>query len=93
MYYFQVWDIRSGMCTQTFTGHESDINAVSVSLFKTYFDFLTQRGRICSTTKSFEQCDFFIVCLTIATLFSLSEYILIEYSCENNWIFIIEIIC
>ena len=26
----QLWDIRSGMCRQTFTGHESDINAVSV---------------------------------------------------------------
>ena len=29
----QVWDIRTGMCTQTFTGHESDINAVSVSTY------------------------------------------------------------
>lgn len=24
----KVWDIRSGRCVQTFTGHESDINAV-----------------------------------------------------------------
>ena len=28
----QLWDIRSGVCRQTFTGHETDINAVSVSL-------------------------------------------------------------
>ena len=34
----QLWDIRSGQCHQTFTGHESDINAVSVSnqLFLVY---------------------------------------------------------
>jgi WD40 repeat protein len=24
----KVWDIRTGRCVQTFTGHESDINAV-----------------------------------------------------------------
>jgi len=24
----KVWDLRSGKCTQTFTGHEADINAV-----------------------------------------------------------------
>lgn len=29
----QIWDIRDGMCKQTFTGHESDINAVSVSAY------------------------------------------------------------
>lgn len=27
----QLWDVRDGLCKQTFTGHESDINAVSVS--------------------------------------------------------------
>jgi len=26
----QLWDIRDGMCKQTFTGHESDINAITV---------------------------------------------------------------
>lgn len=25
----KLWDIRSGKATQTFTGHESDINAVT----------------------------------------------------------------
>ena len=25
----KLWDIRTGRATQTFTGHESDINAVS----------------------------------------------------------------
>ena len=28
--FFQLWDIRDGMCKQTFPGHESDINAVTV---------------------------------------------------------------
>lgn len=28
----KLWDIRSGKATQTFTGHESDINAVSYVL-------------------------------------------------------------
>ena len=28
---FQLWDIRDGMCKQTFPGHESDINAVTVN--------------------------------------------------------------
>jgi hypothetical protein len=27
---FQLWDVRDGQCKQTFTGHESDINAVTV---------------------------------------------------------------
>jgi hypothetical protein len=27
----QLWDVRDGICKQTFTGHESDINAVTVS--------------------------------------------------------------
>lgn len=31
MCHLQIWDIRDGMCKQTFTGHESDINAVAVS--------------------------------------------------------------
>lgn len=32
--FFQLWDIREGMCKQTFPGHESDINAVTVSALK-----------------------------------------------------------
>ena len=27
----KLWDVREGLCKQTFTGHESDINAVTVS--------------------------------------------------------------
>lgn len=27
----KLWDVREGMCRQTFTGHESDINAICVS--------------------------------------------------------------
>lgn len=27
----KLWDIRDGMCRQSFTGHVSDINAVCVS--------------------------------------------------------------
>lgn len=26
----KLWDIREGLCKQTFPGHESDINAVTV---------------------------------------------------------------
>lgn len=29
----KLWDIRSGRATQTFTGHESDINAVQYVFF------------------------------------------------------------
>lgn len=29
----KLWDTRDGLCVQTFYGHESDINAVSVRLF------------------------------------------------------------
>ena len=32
----KLWDIRSGKATQTFTGHESDINAVT-SVFVTFY--------------------------------------------------------
>lgn len=28
----KLWDIREGTCKQSFTGHESDINAITVSL-------------------------------------------------------------
>lgn len=28
----KLWDIRDSMCRQTFTGHESDINAICVSV-------------------------------------------------------------
>ena len=31
--FFQLWDVRDGLCKQTFTGHESDINAVTVDFF------------------------------------------------------------
>lgn len=30
----KLWDVREGMCRQTFTGHESDINAICVSFLK-----------------------------------------------------------
>ena len=29
--FLQLWDVRDAICKQTFTGHESDINAVTVS--------------------------------------------------------------
>lgn len=31
-FFLQLWDIRDGMCKQTFSGHESDINAITVSI-------------------------------------------------------------
>ena len=36
-FFFQLWDIRDGMCKQTFPGHESDINAVTVKQLVTLF--------------------------------------------------------
>lgn len=30
---FQLWDVRDGTCKQTFPGHESDINAVTVIIY------------------------------------------------------------
>ena len=41
----KLWDIRDSMCRQTFTGHESDINAICVSVLRA-----TTRCRICSST-------------------------------------------
>ena len=32
----KLWDLRDGMCRQTFSGHESDINAVAVSCLSSY---------------------------------------------------------
>ena len=32
VFYVQLWDVRDGNCKQTFTGHESDINAVTVRI-------------------------------------------------------------
>ena len=36
---FQLWDVRDGMCRQTFSGHESDINAIGVN----WIDFQLDR--------------------------------------------------
>lgn len=38
--FLQLWDIREGTCKQTFPGHESDINAVTVSAHFTSAFFL-----------------------------------------------------
>lgn len=35
----KLWDIREGSCKQTFPGHESDINAVTVSIFSHHSKF------------------------------------------------------
>ena len=34
----KLWDVRDGMCRQTFSGHESDINAIGVSLIRNHND-------------------------------------------------------
>ena len=34
-----MWDIRDGMCKQTFSGHESDINAIAVRYSTLYSEF------------------------------------------------------
>jgi len=53
----KLWDIRDGMCRQTFTGHESDINAICVgydlsftklSLFLNSHDLLVNVLFICA---------------------------------------------
>lgn len=41
----KLWDIREGMCRQTFTGHESDINAICVSRVFGLFFFLLNQHR------------------------------------------------
>lgn len=33
LFNFQLWDVRDGTCKQTFPGHESDINAVTVIIY------------------------------------------------------------
>lgn len=37
----KLWDVRDGMCKQTFPGHESDINAVAVSFLIKLFTVRT----------------------------------------------------
>lgn len=37
----KLWDVREGMCRQTFTGHESDINAICVSSTTTFGIYFT----------------------------------------------------
>ena len=39
--FLQLWDVRDGICKQTFTGHESDINAVTVSYQLKRLSFLS----------------------------------------------------
>ena len=41
---FQLWDIRDGMCKQTFSGHESDINAITVSACRVVNKMLRWHG-------------------------------------------------
>lgn len=50
----KLWDIREGMCRQTFTGHESDINAICVS-YRT-FQFTLHYGiaQLCINEFSFD---------------------------------------
>ena len=45
----KLWDIRSGKAVQTFTGHESDINAVSYVLQNAQLASLTNYVRIVSS--------------------------------------------
>ena len=33
LFCFQLWDVRDGQCKQTFTGHQTDINAIQVRNF------------------------------------------------------------
>lgn len=49
----KLWDIRDGMCKQTFTGHESDINAVTVSLQSCNSLSSCKVSKICQVNMSF----------------------------------------
>lgn len=54
----KLWDVREGMCRQTFTGHESDINAICVSYSK-------NTGKLFTTIYIDLDIDFFIVHFSI----------------------------
>ena len=62
---FQLWDIRDGMCKQTFSGHESDINAITVSVCHAYYGSMAVYGpfylQLCAFLAYFPECesDFF----------------------------------
>lgn len=47
-YLLQLWDLRDGMCKQTFPGHESDINAVTVSMSLTWLLEVVHWNSMCS---------------------------------------------
>ena len=54
---FQLWDIRDGMCKQTFSGHESDINAITVSVCHAYYESMAVYGpfylQLCASWRTF----------------------------------------
>lgn len=59
----QLFDIRDGICKQTFTGHESDINAITVSCF----------NYISNIHASFKNCYFqWYFCLVFKTDFTMT---------------------
>ena len=49
----QLWDIRDGMCKQTFSGHESDINAITVSASSFIFSIICTICCLCTVMQSF----------------------------------------
>jgi len=50
-----MWDIRDGMCKQTFTGHESDINAITVS-YCFYLYIISSKSEIVAFFLLAESC-------------------------------------
>lgn len=60
----KLWDVREGMCRQTFTGHESDINAICVS--NTLFCFCPVNDTIAHYLLKMLVTEFQVVCVYMA---------------------------
>lgn len=78
----QLWDIRDGMCKQTFSGHESDINAITVSRERA-----TRICVLCVVAMAFSKHLYcFLFCLDLEViqtlLFSLS-FLVLQLICLN----------
>ena len=72
--FLKLWDIRDGTCKQTFPGHESDINAVTVSAFIPNIQF--RWGHL---TRIF----FLVACSSFPTVMpSLPEAMTRRYACS-----------
>ena len=92
-YFLQLWDVRDGICKQTFTGHESDINAVTVSLvFNTldenwlqFWFFFLKSFVLQIFTTSWSCCFFATTMFHVLTTFSFTVLPQWERVCHWVW--------